>query len=176
MNKHTYRIILELLFSLIIIFSLNSCQNNNNNKNKIKQRISEFQSKQINLPFIHDTISNKDYTIATFIDGNCKVCVEELNQWGKWIEKDSSHVRFAIYLHATDPARIQQINSTYWKMKYQLIPDTTQKYLKDNNLDKHDKMFQTFLLDNKGKVLLAGNPLSNDDLTRLYRQIIYSKK
>lgn len=173
MNKNTYRIILELLFSLIIIFSLNSCQNN---KDKIKQRISEFQSKQINLPYIHNTISNKDYTIATFIDGNCKVCIEELKKWEKWIEKDSSHVRFAIYLHATDPVRIQQIDSTYWEMKYQLIPDTTKKYLKDNNLDKHEKIFQTFLLDKKGKVLLTGNPLSNNDLTRLYRQIIYSKK
>lgn len=158
------------------MMGLTSCQNNNKNKDKIKKEISEYQNKQMALPFIPNSPSDKGYTIATHIDGDCKACVEELIQWEKWIEKDSSHVRFALYLHATDPSRIKHIDTTYWTISYPLIPDTTQKYLKENDLDEHDKLFQTFLLDNKGKVLLAGNPLQNDELTRLYRQIIYQEK
>jgi hypothetical protein len=61
------------------------------------------------------------------------------------------------------------------KVSYPLFIDTTNAFLKDNNLERSDKILNTFLVNQKNEVILVGNPMYNKKLMKLYKDEINNR-
>ena len=53
-----------------------------------------------------------------------------------------------------------------------LVNDSGECYSKDNDIENYPADFQTFLINNKRKILLVGNPIINSSLSKLYYEEI----
>ncbi len=162
---------MKCLYIVILSLTVIACNNRKKQPESIESIIKKY--KKIELPNIQEDLQNsKSLKIATYINGDCSVCISELSIWKEWVIKDSCSVQFLFFFHSTDSLRLDYIIKNYFNIEYPLIYDKESKYLSINDIKKDDKMFQTFLLDKDNNVLLVGNPLLNKKLADLYKREI----
>lgn len=175
------------IFIMCIIFY--SCKNNTSSI-EIEEVIKEWAEKDILFPKGLNCISmNKDttcispsstpYKILVYTDSiGCTSCKLQLYKWNKLIEEAKKEmqdlVNFQFYFHPKD---IKEMLFVFRRdaFKYPSYIDFENKIDKLNKFPKNNR-FHTFLLDNNNKVKLIGNPLDNNQIWNLYKQVIKGEK
>lgn len=152
-------------------------------KTEIAQIIEKWQEKELYLPLC-DSIANKPITqdtihlkIISFIDGNCGVCIGELDKWKPIIKKlqSSGDIVFLFYVHAMDFDGLIKHISKEVPFPIPLINDHENLFFTKNKLEQ-TKMFQTFLVDHNNKIIFVGNPVLSDKVRDLYTKTILELK
>jgi len=169
-----------LLFVIILCINYSACKN----KHSKEQKVNQYIGKKINLPKDSIFILKKDslkpvktfnssknkIKIVTRINGQCHICVLHLDQWKQEIMKKFKgySVQFIYYLY-TDNFELFK-KKYYYRISgaYPLLIDTTNAFIRNNQLPKMDQRFHTFLLDRNNKAILVGNPLLNTKIRELY--------
>ncbi len=162
MKYRVFFCIVSMLLSLSILLSCNKRP-----QQDINSRVEALIGKEIITPFVTQD-SSKSWRIITFIDGNCGKCINDLSKWKQWVIKYKNNVEFLFYFKAEDKSIMSFIDSVYVNLDYPLILDVNTEYLKSNNLNRYNSMFQTFLLDESNKVVVVGNPLYGKEISNLY--------
>ncbi len=168
--------ILLLLLSVTAI--LTSC---NRRKREIARLVKNWQHKEILFPdnleakiFGRDTVCpelfKKKYKILNYIDTTgCTACQTKFYEWQlRKREADSLRLDAAFLFIATvefyeELETLQQIN----KCKIPIFYDREGKLMQLNRLPI-ERGFHTFLLDSANRVVLIGNPATNEKLWKLY--------
>lgn len=146
-------------------------------RNKLNTTLILPNSKNINL--LHSDKfydhRNNNLKIVTYIDGDCSLCVEELQMWKRMdtiLCENEVDLIFYFYSRNHDQLidRLSSIN-----FKYYFLIDSNDSFIKQNNLS-YNKLHNTFLIDHTNTILLIGNPLYGRDLYLLYESYILENK
>ncbi len=142
---------------------------------KTSEVINTWVGKKLYLPdtLIHSPKKNFHLTVSSFIDGNCGVCIDDLNKW-KIFVNEIKDVNYAFYVNALDYDGFLNYAKKEVDFPLPLINDVNNSFYEKNGLSSN-KLFQTFLLDENDKVLIVGNPLYSEKLTKLYKQEIQKR-
>lgn len=163
---------LNNVFKILFIFFLSSAMLSCKVKikNSVDNNVNKYFDKIITLH--SESVSTKDFKFVTFIDGSCRYCLEEFQQWKDLICEDSTRVDFIFYFYSES----EELYNIYTKeyIDFPVVYDGNKKYLKDNGLDE-GTIFTSFLLDHENKVLMVGNPIKNTKVLELYKSVIQNK-
>lgn len=176
----------KLLFICSIFTILLACKESN--KNKITRLVNEWQGKEIIFPenitftlYGKDTVDYKipksDYKILMYVDSiGCTSCKLQLPRWKEFIKyADSltnSSIPLLVFFHPKDRKEINYILRRD-KFEYPVCVDN-EDLLNQINHFPAQAAFQTFLLDNKNKVVAIGNPIHNINVKELYLKLFAS--
>lgn len=128
-----------------------------------------------------DTIADSgfDFRIVTYIDSSdCTACSLMLSQWTEFLDVingvDSVNVDFIMIVESHDKEEISGIIARGdFKHKVAIVADS--EFEKINKLPSKKSM-RTLLLDEKNKVVLVGNPVSNPKVKDLYKKHIFDSE
>lgn len=169
---------LTLLLSLLFVAAFTGC---NNRKREIARLVQSWQNKEILFPedmeakiFGRDTVCPdlfaKKYKILNYIDTiGCTACQAKLYEWklrkeeADSLQLDAAFVFIATVEQYEELETLQHIN----KCDIPIFYDREGQLMQLNRLPQ-ERGFQTFLLDSANRVLLIGNPATNDKLWQLY--------
>lgn len=176
------RIGIFILLSLLLY----SCSKTSETEQYAKL-VEQWQGKEIIFPDVMtdfltgDTIdlSDADFTILTYIDSEgCTECRMKLPIWKTFIETLDSitdlDVNVILAINSKDKKRIAHIinNNQY---EYPVIYDQTDEVVRLNSFPEDD-IFKTFLLNKSHHVIAIGNPIINEQIAKLYKDIVSGKK
>lgn len=171
-----------LIFIVILCFSCHS------RKQEINRILKEWDNKTILFPstlqakvYGKDTnayeLLEKKYKIVLHVDSTgCSPCKLGLYAWAKLIESYKLYqdsVSFILVVHVLNPRKMEIICREN-QFKYPIFYDLDGKMDKANLFPK-DESFRCFLIDSHNKVLAIGNPTQNEDVKKLYNNIILNK-
>lgn len=122
-------------------------------------------------------LKDSRYTIVTYADSiGCMGCKLKLPAWKDFIsflDSVSDHaVKVIFILHPRDEKEMAHLIK-YNNFLYPVCLDTNDSFNKINKIPSN-LAFQTFLLDNKNKVIAIGNPIHNPNVRTLYLNLILS--
>jgi len=144
----------------------------NKKEKEVSFIVDKWLGKKIVLP--SGNIKNKkSLKLVTYIDGNCGVCISELDKWRSiLIElKRTNKLEFFFYLNSFDfDSLIKSINKEN-VFPIILINDENNDFFTQNKLE-NNKLFQTFLLDEYNNVIVIGNPIYNKKILELYLEYV----
>lgn len=122
-------------------------------------------------------LKDSRYTIVTYADSiGCMGCKLKLPAWKDFIsylDSVSDHaVKVIFILHPRDEKGMVHLIK-YNNFLYPVCLDTNDSFNEINKIPSN-LVFQTFLLDNKNKVIAIGNPIHNPNVRTLYLNLILS--
>lgn len=169
------KIILCIVFMLLF-----SCQENP--KNKIQEELIKWQGKEIKFPdnmvfvkFTGDTISydyqkNKDKILIYVNSTGCTPCKLKLEAWKLLIKElnsiSNNGVSYMFYFADKKPKEIE-IMLRNEGFDLPVVIDEKNKLDKLNHFSDNEN-FHYFLLDEKNRVKIVGNPVYNTKIKELY--------
>lgn len=174
------RIGIFILLSLLLY----SCSKTSETEQYAKL-VEQWQGKEIIIPTdlkglvqgvsIDYNINDCDYKILTYIDSiGCSTCKLNFAGWEQLMNEISLNqdltVKLMLMINPTDASDIIKM-ATQYKFNYPIIIDETNLIDSLNNFSSGIK-FQTLLLDEENKVMLIGDPLHNDKIKNLYRNLL----
>ncbi len=146
-----------------------------------KPVVNEWIGKKIQLPKLNsikknEEISinplNKKIKILALINGECGVCMDELEKWKKYMNKvDILEVGFIFLIYYSSYMDNNYLDSSGLQFDYPYFEDFGQKYIIENKFPR-EKQYQTFLLNKSNKVILIGNPIVNESISNLFLKTI----
>jgi hypothetical protein len=171
---------------IFLFFSFQSC---NKSKEQVKTVIEEWDHKEIKIPvnlqvkcIRHDKLGidllKHQYKILIYIDSlSCIPCRLHLKEWKAYINAGQMRKYDIGYLFVIQSKNYKKIEERLYidNFTYPIICDPMDEFNKLNKLPKEER-FQTFLLDDKNRVLLIGSPINNEKLSELYNDIIGGRK
>lgn len=152
----------KVLLFIVILF----CFSCNDEKQKLRKSLKEFRSNKIKItyPLKSYSITNgwdfytpkHKFQLVSYIDGTCPMCLNELGLWNEYITNHHEKLDYLLFVKCLNINDIkyflEQIDYTY-----EIIPDTSDIFLKQNILVR-DEQFHTFLMDTNKNVHVVGNP------------------
>jgi hypothetical protein len=173
------------LFIIILILGTSSCEEYVHRK-KVENLVKEWTGKTIvfdpEIPCIsvmQDTvscISDKPYKILLYTDAKgCESCKMQPGKWKPVIEEADSTLfgllSFEFYFHPKKNAHNILFALRRDGFDYPVHIDLEDKLNKLNKFPT-DTNYQCFLLNKDNQVILIGNPFTNPNIWKLYKQII----
>lgn len=174
------------IFLMLVVFQ--SCQNNKNTE--IVNIVKEWTNKevkfdngyiftQIGKDSIFKTISTDEYKILVYTDSiGCMRCNLKLAQWMDFVKQldsiSNKKVSFLFFIHPKD---VTDLLLLLQKQKFDLpvCIDKDDSLNKLNHFPTNSK-FQTFLLNERNKVMAIGNPMHSPKIKELYLNILSDKQ
>lgn len=163
----------KTIFFLIFLLG---CSNYNNNSSIEK---NDFLNKQLVLPksLIHNNSyklsyrADTNYNIITYINGNCYVCLQDLEKWQQLL--DDFNCSSLFYIHTFDSlALISELEQIQFELPYCIDP--SQKFLIMNHLP-NNKTFHSFLIDESNVIQALGDPVNNKGCRNDFNKILLQK-
>ncbi|OMP79664.1 redoxin family protein [[Flexibacter] sp. ATCC 35208] len=113
------------------------------------------------------------YKIVSFINTSCGTCIRKMDEWNKFLSEEKMDVKEIIFVAQGKPDTYfrEFIDST--KPAFYIYLDTSGYYLLNRHLDRYVQ--GTFLLDENDKVVMIGDPVSNETIYSFYNTIIHDK-
>lgn len=172
---------IKIIFITILSLTSLSC---NQHQREIRNIVKTWTGKKIVFPPLTTKILGKDtiipdllnhkYKVLTYIDTTgYTACRLKLFDWKLLIKewKDlSKNVAIIFVIHSKNYEELEAIQKVN-KFTYPIFYDYDAKLDSLNCFPKISD-FQTFLLDQNDKVLLIGNPVTNDAIRLLYEETI----
>jgi len=161
---------MKYCFVLFILIFLSACEYFNPNHSlevELKKRIGSH----LILP-LEESKLDKKLAICSYINGECPSCIDKLFKWREWGKLIDEKVDFIFYFYSIDTVKYNYISKELEPFCCKIIYDSDDLFIKRNDLPKDNAVFQTFLIDKNGCVILVGNPLYNSKLSQLYMQEI----
>ena len=168
----------------IIATLLSSCVHTQ--KKELLKLIYEWQGREILFPtdVTFERIDGKavcldsfncTYKVFTYVDSiGCMSCKLKLSEWNDFMSMvDSLYPNTVSYQFIFQPYKIGELQLMLKREKFS-APICIDKKGKFEDLNEFPKnaSFQTFLLDEKNKVLAVGNPINNVKIKELYLDVI----
>lgn len=172
-----------IVCSLLVLF-LCAC---GNNKKSIASMLSEWQGKEIvfqGRPIFTqgkdtvDYLKQTKYKILVYTDSiGCVGCKLRLEDWRKFIAHTKTvtnePVQFLFFFSKLSPEKVNNILKDY-QFEIPVCVDIRDSIGILNDFPE-DFRYQTFLLDDKNKVLIVGNPIYNPKIGQLISDILKSQ-
>ena len=170
------------IIGLFILLTLISC---NSRKKELRQLVDEWTNKEILFPEGMETrVSGRDtacpelfaspYKILNYIDtSGCTECRLKLQEW-EMLRQEAESLHLPVTFIFVAWVKNYDELETIQHMLHSNLPFLYDREGKLQQLNHFpdNPAFQTFLLDSDNRVQAIGNPLENDRLWELYRQII----
>jgi len=137
--------------------------------------IDSLRSFQLNKGLIAREQGNSNLRIVTYIDSTCSQCVEELENWKRYIADElNKDVQVLFFIRTL---KLDSLERSLSKVQFELpvIVDFDNSFINVNEISSN-KIEQTYLIDDENKVLLIGNPLYSSKIRNLYSSTISSFK
>lgn len=116
-----------------------------------------------------------DYTVLMYVDTiGCTSCQLQLERWKDWITYLNQHSPYSIsFLFDFFPKNEEELQDLlhYYQFDTPVCIDREDRLNSLNEFPNGWK-YHTFLLDKDSRVLLVGNPVNNENIADLYRQIL----
>lgn len=176
----------EYCHKLLLLVLLLLCNCQYSEKMKLRRIVNQSYGKQINtlwsgLQILEDTvipvtnITKAPITVITCDED--RLCTECLGKYLKGAELlvdyfNSDSVQFVEIISSHMIADIQKVIKGIDSSKVRVLYDENKSFLVDNTLEKIPKKHLGFLIDKNNCVVLAGNPLTNNGISVLYRKYI----
>ena len=110
----------------------------------------------------------------TYVDTTgCTACHLKLFDWKLFIKElntFSEDIAFLFVIHSKNYQEFEDIQKAN-KFTYPVFYDYHANFKNITNYPPHPN-FQTFLLDKNNKVLIIGNPVTNNNIRQLYEYIL----
>ena len=172
-----------IVCSLLVVF-LCACDNN---KKSIASMLSEWQGKEIvfqRRPIFTqgkdtvDYLKQTKYKILVYTDSiGCVGCKLRLEDWRRFMAHiktvTNEPVQFLFFFSKLSPEKVNNILEDY-QFEMPVCVDTRDSIGILNDFPE-DFRYQTFLLDDKNKVLIVGNPIYNPKIGQLISDILESQ-
>lgn len=175
----------KFLFILVIVSTLlSSCVHTQ--KKELLKLINEWQGREIIFPTdaTFERIDgkvvcldsfNSTYKVFTYVDSiGCMSCKLKLSEWKSFMYLvDSLYPNTVSYQFVFQPHKIRelQLMLKHEKFSAPICIDQKGRFEALNEFPKNIS-FQSFLLDEKNKVLAVGNPIHNVKVKELYLNVI----
>lgn len=116
-----------------------------------------------------------DYTILMYVDTfGCTSCKLQLEKWMEWMEylkKESPYnISFLFDFFPKDEEELSDL-LRFYQFNAPICIDRTDLLNRKNKFPNEQK-YHTLLLDDKKHVVLMGNPVNNEQIAVLYREIL----
>lgn len=164
----------------LLVFTFLICFSCNDERQKLKKELKDFQSKKINIEYPLKSFSalndwkyftpKKKYQIVTYIDGTCPICLNKLGLWDEYVKNHSEKLDFLLFVKYDN---IEDLKYFLQRIdyKFEVIPDSCNTFFK-KNLFQQNEQFHTFLMDSSKNVLIVGNPVHINAIDKLMWQYI----
>ena len=180
--------ILRICCAMFIVSLICSC----NKSYSIRKKIKTMQTHIVNID-LNDNLTvsdkctykcsdvlNSRYKYIVYYDSlTCKPChLDELEQWTELLSDFDVKEISCLFVLSIQKGRIDSYKEYYdeLQVKYPVFFDVNNSFLKHNPHIPEESMFHTFLLDGNNNVILVGNPLYNEDIKKLFLDIINKKQ
>ncbi len=162
----------KLLLTIVAALAI-SCVGKPNKKSVLQIELDSKIGEKLTLPLTTDTGNFSKFKIVTFVNGDCPPCVAELELWEDFLLKlpDNNSVSFLVYLYSSNVSYLEETCRLLTNPLAVIYLDEEKLFYKKNNLSEV-KMLQTFIVDKDNKILLMGNPTSNEKLEDLYLKLL----
>ena len=115
-----------------------------------------------------------DYKIITYLDSSeCTGCHMHLKEWTALVDQLNNYnteVSFLMIVDGKTKTDVKEILKGH-NFMHPVIIDSTQTFLKDNNLPS-EEAYHTFLLDADNKIVALGNPVLNPKMAKVYKSAL----
>lgn len=178
----------QLICILFICFLCLSCHSQKQ-QDPVVKIVNEWRGKEIKIPddliftrqgmdTVPFSVKDKKYKILCYIDSiGCTSCKLKIEEWKTFIANLDSSLHSTIgYLFFFHPRKIKDVRAELFATNFS-IPvciDTENRMSKLNSFPTEFE-YQTFLLDNRNKVLAIGNPINNSAVKELYLDILLER-
>lgn len=177
---------IKIAATLVIIFSICSC--GDNSRRKIADTIKGMQEHVLTIPndliaikngeilSMEDSASIRHSLIVYYDSTDCTSCnISHLHDFHPLFSADSSLASFQLLVIFSPKAKENKVtveDICYKSFPHTIYVDTLGSFAKLNPFLPASAMYHTFLCDEKGKILLVGNPLSSTKMWELFDKII----
>lgn len=163
-----------IIYSIIILSGMFSCNINSHNifgDTEIKEIKNHMPVLNVQDSSIIQGIKIHKQIMVHYFNGSCSHCIAGLVEYEQYIESFSNDNQIGLLFVAqtTDTVLLNfyLIDKMHFKPvvlydEQNLFYIWNRKYI--------DKGINTFLINNSGKVLVAGDPLQNKDIEKKYRR------
>ena len=175
---------LRLVLGLCVCLLVSSCEESE--KERLSRLVIEWEGKEILFP-THSTftIQGKDtvdfqfqdaeYKVVTYVDSiGCTSCKLQLHRWKEFLSEVDSltngNVSFLFYFHPKDMKELRYLTRRD-AFTHPVCFDEKDEFNQLNHFPS-EMMFQTFLLDERNRVVALGNPVLNPNVKELYLNLI----
>ena len=176
---------MKLSFVLIVLFFLLSCSSHS-----LENDYKQLKSSRIVFPNYEYVIKNgreivtpsklnsTKLKLIVFCDStNCNKCsIENIYSWERLIEyaktlNNELSYHFIYYPKESDIEDVR-LTLTLMAFDYPIILDSLGKFRALNPHIPTNSLFHTFLVNEKGNVIMVGNPLSNTETYTLFKKTV----
>ena len=175
---------LNWLLGLCVCLFFASCEESE--KERLSRLVNEWEGKEILFP-IHSTFTiqgkdtvnfefqNAEYKVVTYVDSiGCTSCKLQLHRWKEFLSEVDSltngNVSFLFYFHPKDMKELRYLTRRD-AFTHPVCFDEKDEFNQLNHFPS-EMMFQTFLLDERNRVVALGNPVLNPNVKELYLNLI----
>lgn len=175
---------LKWILGLCVCLLVSSCEESE--KERLSRLVIEWEGKEILFP-THSTftIQGKDtvdfqfqdaeYKVVTYVDSiGCTSCKLQLHRWKEFLSEVDSltngNVSFLFYFHPKDMKELRYLTRRD-AFTHPVCFDEKDEFNQLNHFPS-EMMFQTFLLDERNRVVALGNPVLNPNVKELYLNLI----
>ena len=169
---------------MCVCLLVSSCEESE--KERLSRLVIEWEGKEILFP-THSTftIQGKDtvdfqfqdaeYKVVTYVDSiGCTSCKLQLHRWKEFLSEVDSltngNVSFLFYFHPKDMKELRYLTRRD-AFTHPVCFDEKDEFNQLNHFPS-EMMFQTFLLDERNRVVALGNPVLNPNVKELYLNLI----
>ena len=173
--------------SCFLFIGMLVCSCHQTEKEKITRLMEKWNGKELvfptNLPFVaedrdtllHPTEDTSNYKIVTYVDSTgCLSCKLQLLEWMDFISEIDSITRKKVSFYFYFHPKQKKYLITLLKQEGFIFPvciDTKDEFNQLNQFPENGK-FRTFLLNNKNRIILIGNPMHSPQIKELYVKTI----
>ncbi len=168
---------LVLFMGVCFISLIYSCKNNE--IRRISKEIKPWLGKQVYLPKLSNKRTlernplsplEKKVKIMTIIDASCGTCIEEFDKWKDFMKStDTTLVGYVFLLYSNDDLMtFESTNANYLQFTYPYFNDKKNEVITKNGFNLEQKNNNTFLLNKKNEIILVGNPIYSNSVSKLY--------
>jgi hypothetical protein len=175
----------KIFYFIVIITNVGIISCNRNPKSILIKQF--YQKKIVFLDDLQTFINNKQidnkciacssdkYKIMTFINGDCSICIDKLNDWSKFInEMKIYNVDFLIIINTNDLGLFMEVNERL-KFPYSIIIDKHNSVRLKNQIPEIPDT-DCFLLDSENRTLVIGDPIINHKIREIYIKVFNSRR
>lgn len=175
------KLIIRVVLIMLIANSVLSCDNNTK---KIKDKVNSMLSKSVIFPTnlkeyaIHDSIYTGskitgNYKILTYFSPLlCTSCnLDRLIEWDL-LKEEFPEIPFIYILSYNSEEDEEDIKSTLHEIQFlqKVFLDKGNHFHEQNSYLDSNPLFHTFMIDQDNKIILVGDPTTNDNVLQLYKR------
>lgn len=132
-----------------------------------------------------DTVERKDiapmkYNFVHYVDSSqCSPCaLDRMYHWNKLIDDYSKKGVNFVFIIEPKKEQIEDVHFAIESsgLRNPVYVDSLYAFRRQNSFLSEDQMYHSFLLNKKGKIILVGNPLENDDIKQLLNKLVKHNK